>query len=173
MIESYADAVVARLEDSFWGTRELALETLGKLEPATLAQHASAVVARLEDSNCVVRLKALQTLGSMEPAARAQHAYAVVDAVVDLVVGMLNANYKPARHTTLSILRALPLVVPRHIDFESHNLRERLLGRLAWYRCLLRLRVRRITLYWYALPYRPSGPGHARDVAARDRMHEE
>ena len=74
-----------------------------------------------------------------------------------------------ARRTLL----ALPLVVTRDIDFESHNMRRRLLGRIAWYRCRLRLRVRRIALYWYALPYRPTGPGHAREVEAWGRMHAE
>ena len=44
------DAVVARLEDSNWRVRRVALETLSKLDPATLAQHAEAVVATLEDS---------------------------------------------------------------------------------------------------------------------------
>ena len=46
------------------------------------------------------------------------------------------------------------------------------LGRLKWYRHRLRLRVQRLALYWYALPYRPSGPDHARDVEAWDRMIE-
>ena len=46
------------------------------------------------------------------------------------------------------------------------------MGRLRWYRYRLHLRVQRLALYWYALPYRPSGPGHARDVAEWDRMIE-
>ena len=45
-------------------------------------------------------------------------------------------------------------------------IRSRLRGRLGWYRYRLRMRVRRLALYWYALPYRPGGPGHARDVDA-------
>ena len=56
-------------------------------------------------------------------------------------------------------------------DFDYNVVRRRLLGRLAWYRCRLRLRVQRLALYWYALPYRPNGPGHARDVEAWDRMN--
>ena len=44
-------------------------------------------------------------------------------------------------------------------------------GRLRWYRCRLRLLcVERLALYWYALPYRPSGPGHTRDVRKWDQM---
>ena len=41
-----------------------------------------------------------------------------------------------------------------------------------WYKCRLILRVRSHVIYWYALPYRPSGPGHARDVEAWDWMLE-
>ena len=55
-------------------------------------------------------------------------------------------------------------------DFDYNVVRRRLLGRLAWYRCRLRLRVQRLALYWYALQYRPNGPGHARDVEAWDLM---
>ena len=104
-------------------------------------------------------------LRQLEPAALAQHAGAVV--------GKLNDPFPPVCGAALNILRRLPLVITRHIDFDSHNLRSRLLGRIAWYRCLLRLRVRRIALYWYALPYRPNGPGHARDVEAWARMRAE
>ena len=107
------------------------METLGKLEPVTLAQHANAVIARLEDSDEMVGLTALTTLN------------------------------------------ALPLAVTRDIDLKSSDVRSRLLGRLAWYNYRLRVRVKRIALYWYALPYRPSGPGHARDVEAWGRMVEE
>ena len=49
------EAVVARLEDPDSHVRRAALETLGKLDPATLAQHAEAVVATLEDSVCFPR----------------------------------------------------------------------------------------------------------------------
>ena len=157
--------VVARLEDDHEGVRCTALNTLRELEPAVLAQHAGAVVAKLEDSCWDVRRKALMTLGKLEPAVLAQHAGAVV--------GKLSDHADFVREPALTTLRALPLVITRDIDFESHNMRERLLGRIAWYRCRLRLRVRRIALYWYALPYRPSGPGHAREVEAWGRMHAE
>ena len=113
--------------------RKVALNTLAKLEPATLAQHAGAVVARLEDSDERMRGRAL------------------------------------------GLLRGLPRYVTREyrvdvFDSFPRGVRSRLLGRLAWYRCRLRLRVQRVALYWYALPYRPSGPGHARDLQAWDQM---
>ena len=44
-----------------------ALCTLGKLEPATLAQHASFMVARLEETAPLVREMALHTLAKLEP----------------------------------------------------------------------------------------------------------
>ena len=65
-------------------------------------------------------------------------------------------------------------LLSRELDHgEVEELRSRLLGRVAWYRCRIRLRVRSLSLYWYALPYRPSGPGHARDVEAWGQMNEE
>ena len=63
--------------------RWAALETLGKLEPAALAQHAAAVVAKLEDCRLGVRRAALETLGKLEPAALAQHAAAIVAKLED------------------------------------------------------------------------------------------
>ena len=56
---------------------------------------------------------------------------------------------------------------------EVEELRSQLLGRVAWYRCRIRLRARSLSLYWYALPYRPSDPGHARDLQAWNHMIEE
>ena len=49
----------SRLEDSDWRVRRNALNALGNLEPAALAQHAGAMVARLEDSHSNVRAVAL------------------------------------------------------------------------------------------------------------------
>ena len=200
-LAQYASAVVARLEDSDWEVRHDALETLHELEPETLAQHASAVVARIEDADAVVRWKALWTLRKLEPETLAQHASAVVAMIEDAdedmrrtaletlgklkptmlaqhahaVVEKLNDRFADVRTAALTTLKALPLVITRDVDFESHNLRERLLGRIAWYRCRLRYRLRlsRIALYWYALPYRPGGPGHAREVEAWGRIHVE
>ena len=192
-LAQHAEAVVARLEDSELQVRVRALDSLAQLEPAALAQHAEAVVASLEDSELQVRVRALTTLAQLEPSALTQHAEAVVarleammleDHVGYIRIGAYQTlcRLEPAalaqhahalvsrltdpfdRVMVMTKLRAFPRVVTRDIDFESHNCRERLLGRLAWFRCRLRLRVRRIALYWYAQPYRPSGPGHARDV---------
>ena len=175
-LAQHAAAVAARLEDSVEDVRYQACETLGKLEPSTLAQHAAAVVAILEDSarledsyedipvrnNIPVREAALNTLGKLEPAALAQHANAVLMRLWDSCVD--------GRTAALNTLRHLPKVMTRNVGFDSSCVRRRLLGRLAWYKCRLRLRVKRLALYWYALPYRPSGPGHARDVVAWDQM---
>ena len=129
------------------------IRTLGILAPAALARHADSVAARLEDSKRKVRMAALRTLQVLEPAVLAQHAGAVVLRLDDGPVAVeeyfvpqraRNSLRGEARRTLL----ALPLVVTRDIDFESHNMRRRLLGRIAWYRCRLRLRVRRIALYW-------------------------
>ena len=62
-LAQHTEAVIARLEDDDWQVREDAVHTLGKREPATLAQHADALVVvhviRLEDSNGHVRSAAL------------------------------------------------------------------------------------------------------------------
>ena len=165
----YASAVAERLENADVNVRDEALWALHKLEPTVVAPHVNAVVARLEDADEDVRKKALETLGKLKPTTLAQHAHAVVKKF------KLNDRSPSVRNAALTIVRALPLVITRDVDFESHNLRERLLGRIAWYRCRLRyrLRLRRIALYWYALPYRPGGPGHAREVEAWGRIQVE
>ena len=162
-LAQHAGAVVARLEDSHLLVREMAMETLGKLNPAALAQHAGAVAATLEDSDMFVRITALQTLRKLNPAALAHHAGALAARLEDSDIRV--------REQALETLRKVPRFVTRGVDFTSSALRSRLLGRLAWYRCRLRLRVERLALYWYALPYRPNGPGHARDVEAWGRMN--
>ena len=164
-LAQHANAVVARLDDSNQSVRYAAVSTLGKLEPATLAQHANAVVARLEDSAESVRRLALETMGELEPMTLAHHANAVIARLED--------SSEVVRNTALATLTALPLVVTQDVDLKSSEVRSRLLGRLAWYNYRLHVRVKRIALYWYALPYRPSGPGHARDVEAWGRMVEE
>ena len=186
----HADAVVLRLEDSEGCVRWTALQTLSKLEPTALAQRADAVVLRLDDSDEEVRSAALLVLGSMEPAALAKHANAVLAKLGDTemlaeetrsnaleIPWLDSASVRDSvRDVAVLTLQNLPDFVTRGVDFEAENdfqaanLRSRLLGRLGWYRCRLRMRVRRLALYWYALPYRPSGPGHARDVEAWDRM---
>ena len=119
--------------------------TLGKLEPATLARHAFAVVARLENPTGQVREMTCHTREMFPRYVR----YAT-----------RGVDYK----------RMLSRALDRG-DYEY--LRSRLLDRIAWYRCRVRLRVRSLSLYWYALPYRPSGPGHARDVETWNHMIEE
>ena len=181
------DAVIAILENAKgYYLREQAfktlgkLETLGKLDPATLAQHAGAVVARLEDSDISLRITASKILAKLDPATLAQHA--------DAVLAMLVHHLEPIRKTAMIVSRKLPRSVTRGIDFNTHRdphrynplrlqrariLRRQLLGRLGWYRCRLRLRVERLLWYWHALPYRPSGQGHAREVEAWRRMMDE
>ena len=201
-LAQHADAVVYRLNDRAWYVRLGALQTLGKLEPATLAQHADAVLARLENYDYRVRKGALQTLGKLEPATLAQHADAVLARLEDepephaqvrkealmtlaklepaklaqyanAVLAMLEDVDHDVREEAMRTLRALPRFVTRPGDFfDTRSLRSRLLGRLGWYRCRLPLRVQRVALYWYALPYRPSGPGHARVVEAWGRIAE-
>ena len=185
-LAQHAVAVVARLEDSVDEVRCEALRTLGKLEPATLAQHAVAVVAKLEDTYWVVRHVALETLGNLEPAALAHHAHALLP--------ILEADYSDVM--CLDAVNILHHGLPRFVrhginfgntrglnnddidfydndDIDVYDLSRRLMGRIAWYGCRIRLRVRSLSLYWYALPYRPSGPGHARDVEAWTHMIEE
>ena len=128
----------------------------------TLLEHphvAGACVTLLEDphGDCRQRVGALSMLGILKPWTLAQHAYAVIERLNDS-----NRVQGIARRT----LHYLPGFVTQDIDFQAANLRSRLLGRLGWYKYRLRMRVRRLALYWYALPYRPSGPGHARDVDA-------
>ena len=177
-LAQYASALVAMLEDDDADLRYVALETLGNLEPAALAQHACAVVARLEDDDWHVGLAALETLGNLEPAALAHHAHAL------LPILAFSSLYRPAMlRDAVDILRhGLPRFVrhginfgdsgdPNNDDIDFYHLSRRLMGRIAWYRCRIRLRVRSLALYWYALPYRPSGPGHARDVETWDRMN--
>ena len=197
-LEPMTLAVVARLEDSCWGVRRWALQTLGKLEPATLAQHASAVVARIEDNHRLVRDPALRTLGKLEPAVLAQHTNVVLARLNDSdplvkMAALLTLRMLPrfvirdvagldfdlgddADVTLESELESARVALESaRVTLESvdlEGLRSRLLGRLGWYRYRLRQRVRRLALYWYALPYRPSGPGHARDKKAWDQMSE-
>ena len=163
-LAQHAGAVVARLEDDGVYVCEKALMTLGQLDPATLAQHAGAVVARLEDDGVYVRQKALMALGKLDPATLAQPG--ITAAIADSILSGRSCVTEPA----IEIFRALPKVITSNIDLTSADGRSRLIGRAAWYRCRLRLRWRRVALYWYALPYRPSGPGHARDVEAWERM---
>ena len=154
-----------KLQDANAAVRARAVGTLRRtLGLVALARNADVVVALLEDTDANVRDEALMTLRKLERATLAQHADAVVAKLVDV-------NEEFVRMEALKTLRKLPRFVTRGVDFEAVALRSRLLGRLAWYKCRLRLRVDRLLLYWYALPYRPSGPGHARDVASWEQMN--
>ena len=196
----HADFVIVRLADPQWEVRAQALYTLRRLDEKPLAQHAGAVVGRLEDSKREVRFEALATLGKLEPAKLARHADVLMARLEDpnesirtLSYGMLmmlperatfrykvyaefarfNAATFKLAATKAALLCILPRFVTREVDIDSdHQLRSQLLGRLAWYRFRLRRRVKCLALYWYALPYRPSGPGHARDVAEWGQMRE-
>ena len=138
------------------------------LEPATLAQHVYAVLARLEDSEDYVRSAGLSALAKLEPATLAQH--------FNAVIAMLDDFHEPVRDEAMLTLGKLPRFFRScDYDFEYLDIEEMrtlLLGRRWWYKYRIHLRVQRLALYWYALPYRPSGPGHARDVAEWDRMIE-
>lgn len=77
--------LLARLHASESGVRMLALQKLGNLEPAVLAQVSDAVVARLEDAHGGVRRAALRTLRKLDPTTLAQHADVVNAKFEDLI----------------------------------------------------------------------------------------
>ena len=185
VLAQHVDIVVPRLEDSDDRVSDSALLYLDGVEPATLARHAGAVLSKLHSEQANTRCLALVVLCNLEPAELVKHAHALLSMLDDhevisaAFVGFLNKmGLNPVdggdsvRNVAICTLWGLPAFVTCddtfYLDFDPDhcNLRSRLLGRLVWYRCRLRLRVRRIALYWYALPYRPSGPGHARDVEA-------
>jgi HEAT repeat protein len=175
-LTQHAETLVAMLEDAKSCVRKNAVELLFRLEPAMLARHADALVARLGDSDRVVRKKAFKVLAKLEPAKLAQHA----DALVEMLAHPSNLRTRTEATNTLNMLprsvsRGMHLVSRKNARKleASRVLRRRLLARLGWYRCRLRLRVERLALYWYALPYRPSGQGYARDVEDWNRMMEE
>jgi HEAT repeat protein len=93
------EAVNEKLEHSDQAERRAALTTLGKLEPATLAQHSAALVAKLEDKEWEVRQKVVVTLGKMEPAKLAQLS-------ADLVA-KLEDERKEVRQTVVATLGKL------------------------------------------------------------------
>ena len=177
----YAGAVLARLDDPDETVRNVALVVLDRLKPATLAQYANAIAARLEDSDRDHRELACVVLAKLAPASYAQHASAVIARLFD-------SDEKVRYAAAVSLAAALPPYVARNSPYPllycpaipatpndrgrfHQDVRSQLLGRLTWYKCRLRLRVKRLAQYWYALPYRPSGPGHARDVAAWAQMY--
>ena len=165
-----------------------ALELLFHLEPEALAPHADAVAMCLEDDEADVRRKAVAVLGELDPVTFSQYAPDVFAMLDDYDHdpfefddgGSLDDDdlddetRVPPWVAVDALMRALPPVVTRGVEHDEDAVRSsRLLGRVAWYRCRLLWRAKRLVLYWYALPYRPSGPGHARDVAAWSRMIDE
>ena len=177
----YRDAIAARLEDPNWDIRYDALWMLGWFHPATIAKYAGIIAATLDEvSNDDIWFRfaydALNALGKLEPEALVQYA-STVAAKLDY---RLNPGVRGKAFDTLS---ALPHYITRGIDFTSEelrtrvvthsdfsDLRSRLVGRAGWYRYLQRMRGRPIAIYWYALPYRPGGPGYVRDVEAWDHI---
>ena len=163
-IAQHAGAVVGRLEDSEWDICATAFKILGKLGTAKQTQHAGVMIAGLEDPDVRVRGNALYILSTLPEPATFRHQVYAVFARLDTA-----AFYIAGAKTALRCI--LPRFVTWEVDFDSDaNVRSRLLGRLAWHRFRLRRRVECLALYWYALLYRPSGPGHAREVAAWDQM---
>ena len=170
-LAQHAHAVVALLDDSSVYVRLRALQTLARVEQATLAQDAHTVVAMLDAPFEYERLAAVQTLGKLEPATLAQYANAVLDLLEETEQLEVGENLTTISVMAARTLRGLPRFVTHDVDFHAPDLRSRLLGRLGWYKCRLIMRVRSHVIYWYALPYRPSGPGHARDVGAWNLMN--
>ena len=93
------------------GVRKTAVETLGRLEPASLAQHGAALVARLGDSDWRVRQAAVQTLGKLDSASLAQHGAALVASLIDPyeaaweVLTKLGAEETLAQHVAVIVAK--------------------------------------------------------------------
>ena len=160
-LAQYADAVVAMLEDRDAGVAQEVLAMLGHLDPKMLAKYADAVVARLEDEDGEVRCQALQTLGKLELGGIS----AVLGYSLKTIFDQMQDPDQRVRQAALEVLSKIATkAFPRFKPIVSTR------ARLRWLMYGLRLRVQRIALYWYALPYKPSGPGHARDIKTWERM---
>ena len=171
----HADAIVAMRRDASERTRTWVWSTLRTLDPAAIAKYADDVmICILEEEDESVRLCAMETLCRLDGAALAQHARFFTRPLI---------NCTRFRELALLALRdRLPHVITRGMDseiemaltgededeFELVGLQ--IMARVRWYRLRLSLRVKRLALYWYALPYRPSGAGHARELEAWDGM---
>ena len=108
-----AEMSASMLEDSSWYVRIEALNTLGKLEPAMLAQADDAFVAMLEDSKGYVRKTALKSLGKLEPAKLAQYA--------DALVAMIEDSDEYVRREALTTLNKLePATLTQHVDAKAY-----------------------------------------------------
>ena len=112
---------LARLEDSDWG-RRYAVETLYKLDAATLAQHAPAIVAKLEDSSRKMRKAAIRILGQLDAAPLAQHAPAIVARLEDSDRKVRKAAvYTLGKLDAATLAQHVPAIVARleHSDSED------------------------------------------------------
>ena len=174
-IAQYADALLARLADGHARLRPLALILLGKMEPKTLAQYADSLLSSLEDNSEHVPACALRALGKLEPAMLTTRALFAIVRQIEYP-GMTSAH-EIALVVMHGVVNAFPSLkaVAAEIDLfllhaSTSASRLGLGARLRWLIYGLHVRMRRIALYWYALPYKPSGPGHARDVEAWDGM---
>ena len=144
---------------------ELALAVLRRVDPVVIAQHADIVISWFNISFERMRMAALRSPRVLFDAATlVQHAGSVIARLED--------SDECVRCAAFDALQRLPRCVLRGLSLESDDLSSRLLGRVLWYKCRLRLRVKGVALFWYALPYRPSGPGHARDVQTWDQMNQ-
>ena len=144
---------------------ELALAVLRRVDPVVIAQHADIVTSWFNISFERMRMAALRSTRVLFDAATLlQHAGSVIARLED--------SDECVRCAAFDALQRLPRCVLRGLSLESDDLSSRLLGRVLWYKCRLRLRVKGVALFWYALPYRPSGPGHARDVQTWDQMNQ-
>ena len=175
-IAQYADALLARLADAHARLRPLALMLLGKMEPRTLAQYADRLLASLEEDNSEhVPACALRALGKLEPAMLTARALFAIVRQIEYP-GMTSAHEIAlvVMHGFVNAFPSLKAMAGEIDQFLLHvatsGARLRLGARLRWLIYGLHLRMRRIALYWYARPYKPSGPGHARDVQAWDGM---
>ena len=171
----YADALLARLADGHARLRPLALILLGKMEPKTLAQYTDSLLASLEDNSEHVPTCALRALGKLAPAMLTTRALFAIVRQIEYP-GMTSAHETAlvVMHGVVNAFPSLKAMAEEIDQFFLHAstpaARLRLGARLRWLIYGLHLRMRRIALYWYALPYKPSGPGHARDVEAWDGM---
>ena len=177
-LAQHADAVVARLDDSDELMRVMALAALIRLEPATYpatyARQAGALAEWRHDPHYGKRIAAITMLAKLETPTLSQHACAILES--------LNDSLSRVRKIAAQIFLRFPRRVTRGLiersafksPFNPRALcpkgyvatRPLLLGRLGWFRYRLRWRVKCLALYWYALPYRPGGPGHVRDADA-------
>ena len=123
-LPGHARAVVRLLKDSVpgsnWKVRRQAVETLGKLEPAALAQHGAALATRLEDSHQWVRQKAVETLGKLEAAALAQHQQAIAKVAKEDSIVYVQMEARVVMHKLEPAAGHGAALVARLVDSDWH-----------------------------------------------------